>query len=135
MTKKSFRTQAASGPRYPRLSDLRPGSLRRWGLAAIGSLLLGGAGCRRTAGEVAARGSVKTDAAPVHAPQTSREAASGAGAPDGGARKGPVQLGGKRPAPRFRADGGKPVKLKTRKDSSPQKARHKQSGKRDIDED
>ena len=126
MTKKSFRTQNASGPRYPRLSDLRPGSLRRWGLAAIGSLLLGGAGCRRTAGEVAARGSVKTDAAPVRVQKP---------APDSGARKGPVRLGGKRPAPRFNADSSKPVKLETRKNSSPKKDRHKRSGKRSIDED
>ena len=52
MTKKSYRDQqsAASGPpgpRYPTLNELRLGSLRQWGLAAMGTMLLG-AGCWRS---------------------------------------------------------------------------------------
>ena len=52
MAKKSFRLQPGGpqGPRYPTLNELRPGALRRWGLAALGSLAVAGAGCWRTAG-------------------------------------------------------------------------------------
>ena len=107
MTKKSFRTQNASNPRYPRLSDLRGGALRQWGLAAVGSLLLGGAG--RAAGEMAA--------APAYAQQTSGEAASGTGNPDAGAPKEPFRRGGKMPAPRLGVGGGKSVKLKNQETS------------------
>ncbi len=42
--KKSFRAQEAEAPLYPRLLDL--GALHRWGLGALGGLLLGSAACR-----------------------------------------------------------------------------------------
>jgi len=54
MTKKSYRAQQGStprlpGPRYPTLHELRSGALRGWGLAAMGTVLLGGAGYWRPA--------------------------------------------------------------------------------------
>jgi hypothetical protein len=113
MTKKTFRAQKATSPRYPTLNDLRPGALCRWGLAVIGSVLLGGAGCRRTAGEVAARESVKRDAVPAQVPRD--PAASLPGAPDGGARREPLRGAGRILAPRLRDGSSKPVKLKGRK--------------------
>jgi hypothetical protein len=78
MAKKSFRAQQVhgpgpTGPRYPALKDLRPGALRRWGLAAMGAMLLGG--CWHT-----------TNAAE----QGSREKRTQAkGTPDGGAHPRP----------------------------------------------
>jgi hypothetical protein len=55
MTKRSFRATKTKQPSYPRLVDLESGALRRWGLAAVGGLLIGGAACTRTTGEPAAR--------------------------------------------------------------------------------
>jgi hypothetical protein len=55
MSKKSFRKQPARDPSYPRLVDLQPGFLRRWGLVAAGGLLIGSGACKspeRTAGVV-----------------------------------------------------------------------------------
>jgi hypothetical protein len=48
MSKKSFRARKTGGPDYPRLADLEAGTLRRWGLAAVGGLLIGGSACART---------------------------------------------------------------------------------------
>lgn len=48
--KKFFRTQEAQHPNYPRLLDV--GALRRWGLAALGGLLLGSGACRNDLLEV-----------------------------------------------------------------------------------
>jgi hypothetical protein len=48
MSKKSFRARKNSGPDYPRLADLDSGGLRRWGLAAVGGLLIGGSACKQT---------------------------------------------------------------------------------------
>jgi hypothetical protein len=47
MAKKSFRVQETKAPSYPRLVELQPGALRRWGLAAVGGLLIGGGACKR----------------------------------------------------------------------------------------
>jgi len=47
MAKKSFRRQPEKGPSYPRLVDLQPGFLRRWGLVAAGGLLIGVGACRK----------------------------------------------------------------------------------------
>jgi hypothetical protein len=79
MAKKSFRAQSGSpkapAPRYPTLSELGPAALRRWGLAALGSLVVAGAGCWRTAGVPAPTKPVENvhlvppDAAPVAPPQ------------------------------------------------------------------
>jgi hypothetical protein len=55
MTKRLFRATKTKLPGYPRLADLEPGVLRRWGLAAVGGLLIGGAACMRTTGEPAAK--------------------------------------------------------------------------------
>jgi hypothetical protein len=54
MTKKSFRPGETKQPDYPRLLDLERGSLRSWGLAAVGGLLLGGAACTQAQGETVA---------------------------------------------------------------------------------
>jgi hypothetical protein len=48
MKKKAFRERKAEGPKYPRFGDLNSGALRKWGLAAVGGLLLGSAACTRT---------------------------------------------------------------------------------------
>jgi hypothetical protein len=79
MAKKSFRVQSGSpeapAPTYPRLSELGPAALRRWGLAALGSLAVAGAGCWRTAGVPAPTKPVENvqivppDAAPVPPPE------------------------------------------------------------------
>jgi hypothetical protein len=45
MAKKAFRAQKTQVSSYPRLADLRPASLCRWGLAALGGLVLAGAAC------------------------------------------------------------------------------------------
>jgi len=50
MKKKSFRERQADGPQYPRLKDVNAGVLKKWGLAAVGGLLLGGAACTRNSG-------------------------------------------------------------------------------------
>ena len=50
MTKKSFRAHQVPRPGYPMLRDLDAGALRKWGLAAVGGLLLGGSGCARSPG-------------------------------------------------------------------------------------
>jgi hypothetical protein len=47
MKKKSFRERKVDGPNYPRLKDLDAGALRKWGLVAVGGLLLGGAACKQ----------------------------------------------------------------------------------------
>jgi hypothetical protein len=79
MAKKSFRMSPSiasecSRPAYPTLNDLRPSALRRWGLAAVGSLLL--TGCWRTAG-------VPVPAnRPEQIPQVQGGAAGAAGVPD-----------------------------------------------------
>jgi hypothetical protein len=46
MGKKSFRPTPSSTPDYPRLLELDHGSLARWGLVAVGGLLLGTAACK-----------------------------------------------------------------------------------------
>ncbi len=54
MTKKSFRPQRVEPAAYPRLIDLAPSLLRRWGLVALGGLLIGMPACDRrgpTSGE------------------------------------------------------------------------------------
>jgi hypothetical protein len=48
MKKKAFRAQKVARPGYPMLRELDAGALRRWGLAAVGGLLLGGTGCARS---------------------------------------------------------------------------------------
>ena len=50
MKKKSFRERKTGGPQYPRLKDVNAGALKKWGLAAVGGLLLGGVACTRNAG-------------------------------------------------------------------------------------
>jgi hypothetical protein len=50
MTKKAFRPRQAPSAAYPRLVELAAPALRRWGLVAIGGVLLGGVACTRTAG-------------------------------------------------------------------------------------
>jgi hypothetical protein len=61
MAKKSFRPQSAKAPAYPRLVEMERGSLRTWGLAAMGGLLLGGAACSKKSCEVTVLG----ESAPV----------------------------------------------------------------------
>jgi hypothetical protein len=55
MTKRSFRATKTKQPSYPRLVDLEAGALRRWGLAAVGGLLIGNAACTRTTGAPTAK--------------------------------------------------------------------------------
>jgi hypothetical protein len=47
MKKRSFRERKPDVPDYPRLKDLDAGALRKWGLLAVGGLLLGGAACKQ----------------------------------------------------------------------------------------
>ena len=47
MSKKAYRPIPVSTPRYPRLVDVNRRSVLDWGLAALGSLWLGSAGCDR----------------------------------------------------------------------------------------
>jgi hypothetical protein len=54
MAKQSFRARQAQGPKYPRLADLETVTLRKWGLTALGGLLLGSAACNRPTGELTA---------------------------------------------------------------------------------
>jgi hypothetical protein len=46
MGKKSFRPIPCSTPDYPSLPEVDRGSLARWGLVAVGGLLLGTAACK-----------------------------------------------------------------------------------------
>jgi hypothetical protein len=95
MAKKSFRARKADGPNYPKLTDLQPGALRRWGLAAVGGLLIGGGGCTRTSGVPIAREPV------VHSTAQSGAQNHVAPLPDGGAPTEPgVRFGGIRPVQR-----------------------------------
>jgi hypothetical protein len=47
MKKKAFRAQPVARPGYPMLGELDAGALRKWGLVAVGGLLLGGAACKQ----------------------------------------------------------------------------------------
>jgi hypothetical protein len=47
MSKKAYRPSASLAPQYPRLVDVSRRSVLDWGLIAVGSLWLGGAGCDR----------------------------------------------------------------------------------------
>ena len=51
MDKQSFRARATRQPAYPKLADIERRSLRSWGVAAAGSLLISGAACSRVQGE------------------------------------------------------------------------------------
>ena len=46
MSKKAFRPQVDSRPSYPALAEVGPRTLARWGLCALGGLLVGTAACK-----------------------------------------------------------------------------------------
>lgn len=48
MSKKSFRARQTQNPDYPKLGDLGPGPLVKWGLVVLGGLLLGDSACTKS---------------------------------------------------------------------------------------
>src|SRR5512140_609601 len=91
MKKRAFRAATTKQPSYPRLADLEPGALRRWGLVAAGGLLIGGAACTRAAGEPAGKNAATKaekagPSAPTHPPTAGvpwpPRVTADAGAPD-----------------------------------------------------
>jgi hypothetical protein len=46
MSKKAFRPQVDPRPSYPALAEVGPRTLARWGLCAVGGLLVGVAACK-----------------------------------------------------------------------------------------
>ena len=54
MPKRAFRSSTNAGASYPSLRDLARGPLSRWGLCALGGLLLGGGACTPVRGESSA---------------------------------------------------------------------------------
>jgi hypothetical protein len=80
MKKKAFRAQKVARPGYPMLGELDAGALRKWGLAAVGGLLLGGAGCARSPG-APPPATLTTQAATGTATETGTGTEPDAGAP------------------------------------------------------
>jgi hypothetical protein len=108
MKKQAFRAQKVARPAYPMLGELDAGSLRKWGLAAVGGLLLGGSGCARSPG-APPPATITTQAATG----TATETGTGTGPDAGGWPVVEPPLGGAPPPERVPPDLGEREKAGT----------------------